>query len=140
MSPLERALWHPWRALRRLENIVVDWARPHPALPAATDGVAVIWMDPRLTQVERRCVLTHELVHIEQGHRGCQPRAIERAVRAEAARRLITLEQLQHAMPWALSVGELADELWVTEMVLLDRLEGLTHAERRTLRTGPRPA
>lgn len=138
MSPLERALWHPWRALRRLEHIVVDWARPHPTMPAATDGERVIWMDPRLTQVERRCVLTHELVHLERGHRGCQPRAVEHAVRAEAGRRLVTVEQLQHAMPWALSMGELADELWVTEMVLLDRLEGLTLEERRALRTGPR--
>ena len=133
MTPLERALWHPWRALRRLEHIVVDWARPHPAVPAGTDGEGIIWMDPRLNQVERRCVLTHELVHIEQGHRGCQPRAVEHAVRAETARRLITLEQLQDALPWALSAGELADELWVTEMVLFDRLAGLTAAERRAL-------
>ena len=36
-------------------------------------GATVIWLDPRMTQAERRCALTHELVHLEHGHRGCQP-------------------------------------------------------------------
>lgn len=123
-------MFHPWRALRALRHVVVVWARPHPAIPAATDGTRTIWLDPRLLQVERRCALTHELVHIERGHAGCQPRAVEHAVRAEAARRLITHQDLLRAMPWALSLEELADDLWVTPMVLTDRLAGLTRVER----------
>lgn len=90
-------------------------------------------MDPRMNQVERRCVLTHELVHIELGHRGCQPSAVERDVRAEAAYRLIRLEDLLSGSVWALGPSELADELWVTDMVLHDRLAGLTVGERAQL-------
>ena len=56
-------MFHPWRALRALSHVVVEWARPHPTVPAATDGASRIWLDPRMSQVERRCVLTHELVH-----------------------------------------------------------------------------
>ncbi|MGC5048735.1 site-specific integrase [Micrococcus porci] len=55
-------MFHPWRSLRTLTHVVVVWARPHPAAPAATDGATVIWLDPRMTQAERRCALTHELV------------------------------------------------------------------------------
>lgn len=93
----------------------------------------MIWLDPRKTQAERRCVLTHELVHLEHGHRGCQTRAVEHAVRAAAARQLITLEQLADALPWSMSLDELADELWVTPLVLTDRFAGLTRTEREYL-------
>ena len=109
-------MFHPWRALRTLTHVVVVWARPHPAAPAATDGATVIWLDPRMTQAERRCALTHELVHLEHGHRGCQPPAVEHAVRAAAARQLITLEQLADALPWSMSLDELADELAQLEL------------------------
>lgn len=126
-------MFHPWRALRALTHVVVIWARPHPAAPAATDGVRHIWLDPRMTQAERRCALTHELVHLEHGHDGCQPRAVEHVVRAIAARRLVTHEQLADALPWSMSLNELADELWVTPLVLTDRLAGLTRAEREHL-------
>ena len=70
-------MFHPWRALRTLTHVVVVWARPHPAAPAATDGATVIWLDPRMTQAERRCALTHALVRLEHGHRACQPPTIE---------------------------------------------------------------
>lgn len=49
-------------------------------------------MTPRQLQPERRCTLTHELIHIECGHSGCQPPAVELEVRVEAARRLIPLD------------------------------------------------
>ena len=116
-----------------MAHVAVEWARPHPLAPAATDGLGRIWMDPRLNQVERRCVLTHELVHLEHGHRGCQPRAVETAVRREAARRLVRMEHLTAALPWARDCDELADELWVTPMVLTDRYDGLTEAETAVL-------
>lgn len=126
-------MFHPWRSLRALTHVVVEWVRPHPAAPGGTNGVDVIWLDPRLLQVERRCVLTHEMVHLEHGHQGCQPAAVEHAVRAAAARQLITLEQLADALPWSMSREELADELWVTPLVLTDRLAGLTRTEREHL-------
>lgn len=90
----------------------------------------MIWLDPRMTQGERLYALTHELVHLEHGHRGCQSPAVEHALRAAAARQLITLEQLADALPWSMSLDELADELWVTPLVLTDRLAGLTRVER----------
>lgn len=126
-------MFHPWRALRALTHVIVVWARPHPALPAATNGLDVVWLDPRLTQVERRCVLAHELIHIEHSHHGCQPRAVEHAVRAETARRLVSLEDLLAAVPWSEHLEVLADELWVTPAVLTDRLAGLTPAERSAI-------
>jgi len=126
-------MFHPWRVLRFLQFVVVEWVRPHPNLIAATDGRSRIWMDPRLSQVERRCVLTHELVHIRYGHTGCQPAVVERWVRTETARYLIALKDLQRAAVWALSIPELADELWVTELVLNDRLRNLTPGEWKTL-------
>lgn len=126
-------MFHPWRALRALSHVVVVWVRPHADAPAGTNGRDVVWIDPRLLQVERRCVLTHELVHLEHGHDGCQPPAIEHAVRARAARLLITHEQLAEALPWSAVLEELADDLWVTPMVLTDRLAGLTPAERSDL-------
>lgn len=127
-------MFHPWRSLRALTHVVVEWVRPHPAAPGGTNGVDVIWLDPRLLQVERRCVLTHEMVHLEHGHQGCQPAAVEHAVRAEAARRLITLEDLSRALPWAHTLDELADDLWVTPLVATDRLAALTRDELAHLR------
>lgn len=126
-------MFHPWRALRQLQHVIVEWIRPHPRLVGASDGRCRIWLDPRMSQVERRCVLTHELVHIHYEHRGCQPFAVERMVRVEAARCLISIEDLQRCAVWALSPAELADELWVTEMVLDDRLRNLTAGEWESL-------
>ncbi len=126
-------MFHPWHQLRNLSHVIVEWIRPHPTIPAATDGERCIWLDPRMNQVERRCALTHELVHLEFGHVGCQPVKVERGVRVETARRLITVEQLVEWVPWALSREELASELWVTELVLADRLESLNAAEQERL-------
>lgn len=82
-------VWHPWRALRSLLTVNLIWTDLFPAgVLGATDGTR-IWMIPRQLQAERRCTLTYELVHIERGHVGCQPPAIEAAVHAEVARRLI---------------------------------------------------
>ena len=127
-------MFHPWRHLREMAHVVVEWTRPHPTAPGATDGRNVIWLDPRLLQVERRCVLTHELVHLEHGHRGCQPPAVEHAVRAETARRLVTLEDLERALPWSEHLEVLAEDLWVTPTVLVDRFAALTVHERAHLR------
>lgn len=116
-----------------MSHVVVEWIRPHPRAPGATNGADVIWLDPRMSQVERRCVLAHELVHLEYGHRGCQPPAVEREVRAEAARRLVHMDELVPAVRWSRSLDELADELWVTPLVAQDRLAGLSDEERRVL-------
>jgi hypothetical protein len=122
-------MYHPWRHLRTLTDLVVVWLCPAKDAPAATDGERVVWLDPRLLQVERRCVLAHELVHVERGHRGCQPAAVEVEVRREAAARLVPFESLFESWRWSLSFSELAAELWVTESVLADRFRWLTKDE-----------
>ena len=112
-----------------MTHVVVEWIRPHPRAPGATNGADVIWLDPRLSQVERRCVLTHELVHLEYGHRGCQPPAVEHVVRVRTAERLVELEDLAAAVKWTVDPDELAEELWVTPMVLQDRVAALSASE-----------
>lgn len=101
--------------------------------PGRTNGVDTIWLNKALDQVERRCALTHELIHIERLHTGCQPPSVEAEVRAEAGRRLIPLDQLIKGLRWARSYSELADELWVTRDVLQDRFDHLTDAEWQAL-------
>ncbi|WP_242703231.1 ImmA/IrrE family metallo-endopeptidase [Paenarthrobacter ureafaciens] len=100
-----------------------------------TNGVDVIWLNKGQQQVERRCALAHELVHLEREHRGCQPLSIEADVCEETARRLIPMDLLSKGLRWARSFDELADELWVTPDVLRDRLTGLADAEWETLLT-----
>lgn len=120
-------IYHPWRALR------TDW--PHvivehtddlpPGRRADTNGIDEIRMRRRLLQVERRCSLAHELIHLEHGHTGvCSP-GHEADVDREAARRLIPWERLLAAVRWARSETELADELWVTGRILRARINAL---------------
>lgn len=98
-------------------------------VPGRTNGVDIIWMDKRLDQVERRCTLTHELIHIERKHVGCQTASVELEVCLETARRLIPIETLASELRWSNCPDELADELWVTLDVLKDRVRGLTPDE-----------
>ena len=126
-------MFQPWGRLCNLAHIAIIWTRPHSHAPAATDGTSRIWLDPELNEIERRCALTHELIHIQHGHCGCQPPAIERLVRWEAARLLINFEHLAHHARWAHSLPELAEELMVTEDVLIDRLQTLDGDQLQTL-------
>lgn len=81
---------HPWRDLAGMPNVDVVWTDQLPVhVRAATDGRSTIWMAKGLVQRERRSSLAHELEHIRRGHRGCQPPAVEDAVREHAARRLL---------------------------------------------------
>lgn len=98
-------------------------------VPGRTNGVDIIWMDKRLDQVERRCTLTHELIHIERKHTGCQSASVELEVCLETARRLIPIEALVSALRWSNCPAELAEELWVTPDVLYDRVRVLTPDE-----------
>ena len=66
--------YRPWRDLAQRDHVVL-LTMP---LPAEVGGgayvphgsTAAIVLDPDLSQVQRRCVLTHELVHDERGG-GC---------------------------------------------------------------------
>ncbi len=91
-----------------------------------------IWLNRTLTQAERRCTLTHELVHRE---RGVVPLVGAAAVREErivdeiSARRLITLPALADGLRWTRHPRELADHLWVDEPTLQTRMDTLDPIE-----------
>lgn len=98
-------------------------------LAAVTDGHSTIWLDDRLTSVEQRCVLTHELVHLELSHVGHQPPAIEAKVRERTARWLVPLDQLWEVRHWQGPLHLLAEDPGITVAVLHDRLRWLTEEE-----------
>ncbi|NVM97794.1 ImmA/IrrE family metallo-endopeptidase [Arthrobacter sp. SDTb3-6] len=123
-------MFDPWGTLRALTHITISWVRMPDGQPGRTDGRGVIWLDKRLQQVERRCTITHEMIHVERGHDGCQRPRIEYQVRAETARRLITIDDLCRHGAWAHNLHELAEELWVTPDVAQDRLDTLTDDEK----------
>lgn len=96
-------------------------------LHALTDGETV-WLHTPLFQVERRCAIEHEMIHLERGEHCAQDDAVERRTEQEVARRLISWGRLLDAVRWARSERELADELWVTMKILRARAETL-HAD-----------
>jgi Zn-dependent peptidase ImmA (M78 family) len=93
----------------------------------------VILLDRRLTRVETRCTLAHELEHMLAGDAACHylwqaewfSRRQEFHAEARAARKLLPREELAAVlaldMPWA----QAAAELDVTEHLLRFRLDHL---------------
>lgn len=84
----------------------------------------------RLTQVQRRCALAHELEHLDRGA-PCESlkATIERRVLNATARYLLPdLELVAHTLD-VYGWHRAADELWVTFPVLVDRLRNLTESE-----------
>lgn len=86
-------------------------------------------MDPTILQVEKRCAIAHEIVHLELGEHCTQGDPAE--VRADriAAGRLVTLEALTQAIIWSDDLDEVADELWVTPRIARARLDILRPVE-----------
>ena len=94
-----------------------------------------ILLDIRLSRVEERCTLAHELVHAE---RGPFPRWLttreESVVDAKAARRLIPLDALGEALAWSLHPSVAAEELDVDPSTLEALLRDLAATEVEVLR------
>jgi len=97
---------------------------------ARTDGVD-IWVDDRLNEVQERCAIVHETVHIERGHSTIQVEAVEMAVRYETARRLLPDSNLAEDGPRCegSTLAQVARGLGVTRQVLMDRAATLTDAQ-----------
>lgn len=123
--------YDPWSHAHSL-NVPVHTVRLPDGFRAVTDGRSV-WLDDRLTRTEARCALAHELVHIEQGHHGPQPAAVEHQVRGAAARRLVQWGAILRYLGSQCTPHHAADDLGVTEETLRDRLHHATPNELHTL-------
>lgn len=124
--------WNPWRFLRtRYPDVEVSCRY---RLPDHLMGLQMgrrIWLCRTLTQAERRCTLTHELVHRERGLVADPAAAAreERIVDEISARRLITLGSLLDGLRWTRDPHQLADHLWVDVPTLRARMDGLDPVE-----------
>lgn len=136
VAPKIVPMYHPWR---RFRTQFPDWE-----LSAATlaDDIYGHTDSPRkeirlahdLLQTERRCTIEHEMHHAEAGDVGEQHPHRESAIEDAVARKLIPLELLLNTVTWAHDLEELADECWVDTSTMQCRLDGLTDAERTTVR------
>lgn len=127
--------WHPWRHLRDHHPHL------HVTYPDGGTGCLGRWTDAGIeingssNQRERRCTLTHELVHVE---RGPVPHDLHLAMREEetveriSAERLIEIESLIDVLAWNRYRvdDETAEELWVDLATLLTRVKNLDDDER----------
>ena len=139
---MQKRLYHPWRTLAtEWAHIIVEHRCDLPkGRLGDTDGRTRIRMRMPLLQVERRCTLTHEIIHLEREDTGsCSP-ATERMIDREVARRLISIDALCAALRWTLDPNELADELWVTPKVLRARFDQMSAGELRAAITAARDA
>lgn len=105
---------------------------------ACTDGTH-IWLDARLTRVEARCSLTHELIHFLRGHQCTQCAWIEARVRERVARLLTPIHAILARAQSQEHPADIAEDLNVTLAVLTDRMTTLTHHERTQLRDATLP-
>ena len=111
-------------------RLLVYKVRMPDGVAARTDGVD-IWVDDRLNEVQTKCAIVHEQVHIERGHSTIQVEAVEMAVRYETARRLLPDENLAEGGPRCTgsTLAARARNLGVTRQVLMDRAATLTDAQ-----------
>lgn len=103
------------------------------------EGGLLIALRAGTSSGQRRCTLTHELIHLERGILDCGPwlQREEVHVHTEVSRRLIPLATLAaaiRALGGADDPAALAQWLEVDSETLAMRLSGLSAIERRTLR------
>jgi hypothetical protein len=125
--------WNPWRHIgRHYPHVTVVTDQELPGAVWGQQQGNRIWLCRRLDQARRRCTLTHEIIHLERGSVPADARGLareERAVDAEAARRLITLGALADALRWSREPAQLADTLWVDVPTLRARMASLDPVE-----------
>lgn len=140
--------YSPWRHLRALHDIDLTFTDDDALLDDADARyyatVDRILMDKRLErQVERRCVLVHEVGHAIRRDLPCGDERLderqEAAVEQWAARQLIELPALADALRWSDDREEVADELWVTPELLDVRIRHLHPSERAWLANSLKP-
>lgn len=126
---------HPWRRFREHD----EWRLVrHSGGPQGLTYFdrRVVSLRRGLTQVERRCAILHECLHLERGptlHALAERE--EQAVRRATARLLMPkIKEVGDAIAWSLSNEEAAAELWVTPACLADRLRWAHPVEKHWLR------
>jgi len=125
---------HPWRRLRELPEITLEW---HDGGDAGWYDFATQTISLRrgMCQAERRSTLRHELEH---HYRGTFLESLlereEAACELAAARDLIDIRKLGEALAWSLDLNVVADELWVDPALVEIRCRRLHPAERAYLR------
>lgn len=114
-----------------MAHITLHWADLPEGILGFTDFKAgSITLTVGMTQAERRCVLDHELVHVERGPAPAWFQAREeRLVDEISARRMIPFDSLVQAMLWSLDDHQIADELWVDVETVRNRLSALDDEE-----------
>lgn len=128
-------MFDPWTIVSANTWIQVHHVLMPDGKPGATNGIDTIWLDERLTARERRCVLTHELIHLQYGHKDCQQPKTERRVRTETAHLLIPWTTLVDSALGHISMSELAEELHVTTQVIEDRFHAMSPVEIELLQS-----
>lgn len=128
----------PWAdAGRRLPHVHIAVRDIAPARGAAFPDHHVILIDQRLTRTEGRCVLAHEVAHLDLGHRPTHIAHFdirqEREAGVRAARLLITAEAFADALAWAQDERELAAELDVDVDTVMVRKATLSSDEIRII-------
>jgi hypothetical protein len=126
--------YDPWRDLYENWPEIEVVAEPMSGRLLGELRYPVIALRFGTSAAQRRCTLAHELVHLERGTRDCGPWSAreELQVHAEAARRLIGVAALGHAirdLGGDHDVGALAHLLDVDTQTARLRLRLLTPAE-----------
>ncbi len=137
------AAYDPWKDLASRPDITYGRTE----LPGGAGGMwfpdlRAIAIDRRLPRVGARCVLAHELAHVDLNHQQCVgygPDSLRLARRREheatrlAARRLLPVTLIAAKYVEDIPLPDLAADLAVTEAMLHIRLGTLTNEERTAL-------
>lgn len=130
MPAMSLHAWNPWRALRARSDIEQMWEHEPGLLGSWCEHTRRIRLHPGLSQAERRCTLTHELIHAERGDTTC-----DGSVHREAARRLIPLHDLLRVIAfYGENWASVAEDLWVDQETLEIRLDTAHPAEKGAIR------
>lgn len=87
---------------------------------------SIIYLRDSMTQIEKRCTLTYELVHHSRDHFSdngiCLGHSAEEEdiIRKETARKLVPTSRLYELMESCMTYEDIAEELKVTKEVLND--------------------
>jgi hypothetical protein len=137
----QSAPYDPWLDLRQNWPHVKVVIEPMTGdlLGEVRDDGQLIALRADTSAAQRRCTLTHELVHLERGILDCGPwlQREEDLVHAEVSQRLIPLASLAAAIREVGGVDDpaaIAHWLDVDSETLAVRLERMRSAERRLLR------